>query len=54
MSRWHAFFATGLVKGYLLGDGRLTAAIETVIAGSIAATIAWVVGYLLRGLPGIG
>lgn len=45
-----AFFGVGLLKGHLLGAGRLRIAIETTIAGSAAAGLAWAVGYVLRGL----
>lgn len=49
-----AFFGVGLLKGHLLGGGRLRIAIETTIAGSAAAALAWAVGHFLRGLVGAG
>ena len=47
-----AFFGIGLLKGYLLGTGRAKIAIETTLAGSAAAALAWAVGHVLRGLVG--
>lgn len=48
-----AFFGIGLLKGHLVGNGRFRIAIETTIAGSAAAALAWAVGHVLRGLVGV-
>jgi VIT1/CCC1 family predicted Fe2+/Mn2+ transporter len=49
-----AFFAVGMLKGQILNDGRLKYGLETLVAGSLAASLAYVVGAALRELYGIG
>ncbi len=48
-----AFFGVGLLKGQLLGDQRLRFGIETLLAGSLAALLAYAVGAALRSSFGI-
>jgi VIT1/CCC1 family predicted Fe2+/Mn2+ transporter len=43
-------FFVGLVKGEVVRKHPIKAAIETLIIGGIAAILAFVVGYLLKGL----
>jgi len=45
-----AFVIIGLVKGVATGKNKTFSSFETLLVGGIAATIAFVVGYLLRGL----
>jgi VIT1/CCC1 family predicted Fe2+/Mn2+ transporter len=45
-----ALFFVGLVKGEVVRKHPIKAAIETLIIGGIAAILAFVVGYLLKGL----
>ncbi len=45
-----AFFIVGSVKGRIVGERWIISGLETVLIGGAAAIIAYVVGYLLRGL----
>ncbi len=45
-----AFVIIGSVKGKMVRKGEIKSALETLIIGGIAAFIAFVVGYLLRGI----
>lgn len=45
-----AFGVVGALKGHLLGTPRVRAALNTLAIGSAAASVAFVVGVLLRGL----
>lgn len=45
-----AFLAVGYVKAYALGGRLIRSSIETLLLGGAAASLAWLVGYLLRGL----
>lgn len=47
-----AFFVVGWIKGRIVMKHPLKSAIETLIIGGIAAALAFLVGYLLRGLAG--
>jgi vacuolar iron transporter family protein len=47
-----AFLTIGAIKGKVVQKNPLTSAIQTLLIGGIAATIAFIVGYLLRGLVG--
>jgi vacuolar iron transporter family protein len=47
-----AFLAVGYGKGCVVNNKRIKSTIETLVIGSIAASIAYLVGYLLRGLVG--
>lgn len=44
------FFAIGLAKGWVNGTSLLAAGGRTLVLGGSAATLAFLVGYLLRGL----
>jgi len=48
-----AFFAVGVLKGHVLDDRRLRFGLETMVAGSLAALLAYAAGALLRDLYGI-
>jgi vacuolar iron transporter family protein len=43
-----AFIGVGYVRGLLVGESRLRAALETLAIGGIAATVAYMVGFLLK------
>jgi len=45
-----AFLVIGIVRGNLVQKSRLKSSIEVLIIGGIAASIAFIVGYSLRGL----
>ena len=45
-----AFVIVGYVRGYVTEKSKTKSALETLIIGSIAAAIAYFVGYFLRGL----
>ena len=45
-----ALFIVGLVKGEVVRKHPLKSALETLVVGGIAAALAYLVGYLLRGL----
>ena len=45
-----AFFIVGSVKGRIVGERWIISGLETVLIGGAAAIIAYVAGYLLRGL----
>lgn len=45
-----AFFIIGAVKGKVVEKRTFASALETLVIGSIAAALAYVVGYLLQGL----
>ena len=45
-----AFLAVGYVKAYALGGRLARSSVETLLLGGAAASLAWAVGYLLRGL----
>lgn len=45
-----AFLLVGFLRGVVTGHGRIASAVFTFLFGSAAASIAFVVGYLLRGL----
>ena len=45
-----AFFLMGLIRGRIAGDHPLIAGVETLFVGGAAATLAFVVGWLLEGL----
>ncbi|MBT5775633.1 MAG: hypothetical protein HOH95_14795 [Dehalococcoidia bacterium] len=45
-----AFVAVGYVKAYTLGGRLVRSSVETLLLGGAAASLAWAVGYLLRGL----
>ena len=45
-----ALFIVGLIKGEVVKKHPIRAALETLIMGGIAAVLAFVVGFLLRGL----
>lgn len=47
-----AFVIVGAVKGAMVGKDKFKSAIETFIIGGIAAFIAFIVGYLLKGVVG--
>ncbi len=47
-----AFIFIGFIKGNIVGKDRIKSSVETLLIGSFAALIAYVVGYLLRGLIG--
>lgn len=46
------FFLVGSAKIYVTGKNWLTSGLETLVVGSFAAGIAYLVGYMLRGLAG--
>ena len=48
------FFAVGAMKSRLLSKPALRSGLGTLLTGGAAATLAFVVGYLLRGISGIG
>jgi vacuolar iron transporter family protein len=43
-----AFFAVGSVKGWVLRRSMLASGLETLLIGSVAAALAYAVGYLIR------
>jgi len=45
-----AFLIVGAVKGEVTGKYKFKSAIETLLVGGIAALIAFIVGYLLKGI----
>ncbi len=45
-----AFLIVGYFKGDVIGKQKTRAALETLLIGSVAAGLAFLVGYLLRGL----
>ena len=45
-----AFVVIGTVKGVITGRNKIFSALETLLIGGIAAVIAFMVGYFLRGL----
>ena len=45
-----AFLVVGGIKGKIIDKNIPRAAIETLIIGGVAATLAYIIGYLLRGL----
>lgn len=45
-----AFFFIGSAKVYVTKKNRLTSGLETLLVGGAAAIIAYLVGYLLKGL----
>lgn len=45
-----AFFAVGTVKGWVLRRSMLASGFETLLLGSVAAALAYAVGYLIRRL----
>jgi vacuolar iron transporter family protein len=47
-----SFFAVGAAKGKFVGHRWFWSGLETLVAGGCAATIAYVVGLLLKGLVG--
>jgi VIT1/CCC1 family predicted Fe2+/Mn2+ transporter len=47
-----AFFGVGAAKGFVLGRSALRSGVGTLLTGGAAATIAFVVGALLRNLFG--
>ena len=47
-----AFLFVGSVKGIVTGKHPLHSAFETLLIGAIASSLAFLVGYLLRGLLG--
>lgn len=48
------FFAIGLAKGLVIGRSMLLSGVGTLLMGSGAATLAFLVGYLLRATFGLG
>jgi VIT1/CCC1 family predicted Fe2+/Mn2+ transporter len=44
------FLFIGLVRGKVTGKSKLVSASETILIGTIAATIAYYVGYFLKGI----
>lgn len=44
------FIIIGYVKGKISGQNKLASSFETFLVGGFAATIAYIVGYLLKGL----
>ncbi len=44
-----AFIIVGMIKGVMVGGNKLKSVLETLIIGGIAAGIAFLVGYLLKG-----
>jgi VIT1/CCC1 family predicted Fe2+/Mn2+ transporter len=47
-----AFFGVGLLKGHILDDRRLRFGLETLVAGTLAALLAYGTGFALRALFG--
>ena len=47
-----SFLVIGGIKGEVVGKKKVRSAIETFVIGTLAALIAFVVGYLVRGLVG--
>lgn len=47
-----AFIIIGAVKGEVVGKHKVRSALETLVVGGIAATISFLVGYLLRSFIG--
>ncbi len=45
-----AFIFVGWIKGSVVGKNKFRSAAETLLIGGIAAVLAYLVGYLLRGL----
>jgi len=45
-----AFLAVGAMKGLTLGTRLTRSAIETLVVGGLAASTAWIIGYVLRGI----
>jgi vacuolar iron transporter family protein len=45
-----AFLIVGAVKGRIVNESKIQSSIETLFIGGIAAFLAFLVGYLLRGL----
>jgi vacuolar iron transporter family protein len=45
-----AFLSIGAIKGHLVEKSKIKSSIETFLIGGIAASIAFIIGYLLRGL----
>lgn len=45
-----AFFFVGFVKGEITGKKKIYSAVETLLIGGVASAIAFLVGYLLRGI----
>jgi VIT1/CCC1 family predicted Fe2+/Mn2+ transporter len=45
-----SFIVIGFIRGKISGKNRLRASLETFLVGGSAATIAYVVGYLLKNL----
>ena len=45
-----AFLVIGTVRGKITGKSKIRTSIETLLIGSIAAVLAFFVGYILRGL----
>jgi len=48
------FFAIGLIKGYVVGRPMLRAGLGTFFTGGFAAALAFLVGYSLRRIFGLG
>lgn len=48
-----AFFAVGMLKGQVLDDRRLRFGLETMVAGSLAALLAYAAGAVLRQFVGV-
>lgn len=48
-----AFIIVGGVKGKIVNKSIIRSSLETLAIGSVAAILAFVVGYLLRGLVGV-
>jgi VIT1/CCC1 family predicted Fe2+/Mn2+ transporter len=53
LSSMAAFFAVGVVKGHILDYRRLRSGLETMLAGTLAAALAYGIGALLRSLVGV-
>jgi VIT1/CCC1 family predicted Fe2+/Mn2+ transporter len=45
-----SFFAVGWIKGRVVGRPRIRAGLETLLVGGAAASLAWLVGWLVAGL----
>jgi VIT1/CCC1 family predicted Fe2+/Mn2+ transporter len=48
-----AFIIVGYVKGHLVKRNKIFSCLETLVIGGIAAALAFIVGYLLKGLVGM-